>query len=335
MSAQAAGQPQPIRHDFAFDPTYGYDQERLLAVGAPDEPADFAAFWQATADEASRVPLRLEARPQPSKNDAVELLEVRFDSFGGHRVGAWLLRPRRKAPAYALVGGHGYGGRAEAPVGPDEPDHIALYPCAPGFHLSARADLPDVAARHVVHGIAHRDTYLIRACVASLWAAASALLELHPEFRGRLHYDGGSFGGGLGALALPWEPRFARAKLVVPTFGHHPLRLQCPCVGSGEAVREHHRSHPGIARDVLPYYDAAIAARRVRQPVLVAPALFDPAVPPPGQFAVANALPSAERFILRAGHHPYRGQREEDEALGLKSAAWFAGMGDASATPLR
>jgi cephalosporin-C deacetylase len=46
--------------------------------------------------------------------------------------------------------------------------------------------------------------------------------------------------------------------------------------------------------------------------VLCAPALFDPAVPPPGQWAVANALPRGEIVPLTAGHfaNPY-GNREQ------------------------
>ena len=52
----------------------------------------------------------------------------------------------------------------------------------------------------------------------------------------RLDYMGISFGGGIGALALPWDERFHRAHLNVPSFGHHPLRLTLPepdTTGSG------------------------------------------------------------------------------------------------------
>jgi cephalosporin-C deacetylase len=47
----------------------------------------------------------------------------------------------------------------------------------------------------------------------------------------------------------------------------------------------------------------------------VAPALFDPAVAPPCQFAVANALPKSkfnEIFILDAGHFEYAGSMEQN-----------------------
>lgn len=61
--------------------------------------------------------------------------------------------------------------------------------------------------------------------------------------------------------------------------------------------------------ETLAYYDAAVAARYIRQPMHLAAARFDPAVAPPGQFAVYNGLPGPkELFVLNAGHfeHPER-----------------------------
>jgi cephalosporin-C deacetylase len=148
-------------------------------------------------------------------------------------------------------------------------------------------------------------------CVADTWCAITALTELVPEAGARIGYTGGSFGGGIGALALPWDDRVATACLVVPTFGNHPLRLTLPCIGSGEAVRHHAAQHPEIV-SVLRYFDAATAARFINIPTHVGLALADPAVPPPGQFAIYNALAGPkERFILTAGHLEYPGMEAE------------------------
>ena len=58
--------------------------------------------------------------------------------------------------------------------------------------------------------------------------------------------------------------------------------------------------------------------------------LFDPAVPPPGQFAVTNALnDSSEVFILKAGHHTWEGTPEEEKALRMRLEAWFGEAGEA------
>ncbi|MFE6161880.1 acetylxylan esterase [Streptomyces sp. NPDC056486] len=234
---------------------------------------------------------------------------------------------------HGFVIAHGYGGR-QAP-GPDIPLPLprsaAILPCVRGMGArSASPAIPPVADSHVLHGIASRDTYVIGDCAADLWCAASALLELVPELgpattQPRLGYLGESFGGGLGALALPWDDRFAAAQLTVPTFGNHPLRLTLPCVGSGASVRSHHRGHPEVT-EVLRYFDAATAATRLRIPTLVAPALFDPSVPPPGQFAVHNALPVTIRELhaLQAGHFEYEGKVAETERLTDAKYRFFA-----------
>lgn len=66
------------------------------------------------------------------------------------------------------------------------------------------------------------------------------------------------------------------------------------------------------------------AARWIRVPVLVAGALFDPAVPPPGQFAVYNALGGPkELHVLTAGHFEHAGRAEETAALGEATTAFF------------
>jgi cephalosporin-C deacetylase-like acetyl esterase len=83
----------------------------------------------------------------------------------------------------------------------------------------------------------------------------------------------------------------------------------------GETVRAYARDHPEV-RDVLRYFDAATAATFLRVPTHVGLALADPTVPPPGQFAVYNALAGPrERFLLTAGHTQYAGMAGEARAL--------------------
>jgi cephalosporin-C deacetylase len=240
------------------------------------------------------------------------------------RIGGWLTRPRDEPVERGVVVGHGYGGR-------EEPDfHLpfrraaVIFPCARGISRSARAGIPGNPDEHVLHGIARRETYMHGGCAAdTVWCAASALLELFPMAARRLDYLGISFGGGIGALALPWDERFHRAHLNVPSFGHHPLRLTLPCVGSGEAVRRA-QQRTGRTLATLRYFDAATAARFLRIPVHVAAARFDPAVPPPGQFAIYNALAGErELFVLQAGHFDHDGLVAEEARLRDALAYFF------------
>lgn len=305
-----------LSHDFPFDPRHGYDLPRLLSVGAPAPPEDFDAFWQASYAAALRVEVAPTTEPLPYVGEDHRLFLVRFTSVGGRRIGAWLTLPADGRVTHGCVVTHGYGGR-DAPE-PDllGPGAAAIWPCLRGLGtLSRYADVPEDSADHVLHGIEARETYVHGECAADVWCAATALLELVPDAASRLAYVGGSFGGGIGPLALPWDDRFHAAALEVPSFGNHPLRLTLPCTGSGESVRAYAAKQPAV-RDVLAYFDAATAATRVRVPTLVAAALFDPAVPPPGQFAVHNALAGPkELHTLTAGHFAHPAEAAEAAEL--------------------
>lgn len=272
------------------------DKAELLRVGAPPEPPGFAAFWSGLSARARAVD------PAAVVLGGSRVLDVEFTSLDGVRLGGWLVRPDGPADL-ALVVGHGYGGRdgPELDLVPD--GAAALFPAFRGLpDRGLVPGIPAIAAEHVLHGLGSVDTYVHGGCAADLWCAASALLALLPRPPARLAYIGSSFGGGIGALALPWDDRFDAAVLHVPSFGNHDVRLAARCEGSGEAVRRHVAAHPE-ARKVLRFFDAATAAARLTIPTLVAPALADAVVPPPGQFAVHNALAGpAELVVLATGH---------------------------------
>ncbi|MEM6552299.1 MAG: acetylxylan esterase [Planctomycetota bacterium] len=315
------------KHPFPFDPTYGYDAVGLRVVEPPGdgvggEPADLEAFWRGTYEAALRVEAEPVVREVACSVAGYRLAEVGFVGWdaerGTRRLGGWMLWPEVEEPVVGVVWTHGYGGRSEPPgevFGLDDGGVPVAYwvPCLRGFDRSAAGDLPSSAGWHVLHGIGSRETYVHRGNAADVWASASALLEVFPGVRDRLLYWGGSFGGGIGALGVPWDERFAAAFWDLPSFGHHPIRLGCECVGSGEAVRMYHGRHPEVV-GVLRYFDAALTAGYMMRPTMVGAALFDPAVPPPGQFAVFNGLRRGgcerELFVRRYGHYA------EGEALG-------------------
>jgi cephalosporin-C deacetylase len=127
---------------------------------------------------------------------------------------------------------------------------------------------------------------------------------------------------------LAWDTRYRRAYFDVPAFGHFPLKLKgdeggWKCTGSFEAVRDYAKTHAEVG-EVLAYFDAAVAARHVKAPVLCGCALFDPAVAPAGQFAVYNALGGEkELFVREAGHFAWAGQAEEQGRLEGRLREWF------------
>lgn len=312
-------------HGYAFDPGYGMDLEQLLAVQPPQPPADFAAFWERRYAAALTTATRPRVMDGGWSLNGHAVHDLRYFSTDGVEIGGWLLIPADGKVSRGIVIGHGYGGRDA----PDEPLDVAaaalLFPCFRGMGRSRLANVSSNPYYHVLHDIQDRERYILGGCVEDLWMAVSALLDLFPAVSGRIGYSGNSFGGGIGAMAAPWDRRIGRLHLQAPTFGHQALRLTLPCIGSGESVRNFQRHHDFNTMETLAYYDAATAARCLRIPTLVAAARFDPVVPPPGQFAIYNAIPENLRrlFVLDAGHFDYPGQAQQMREMNRQLAGFF------------
>lgn len=304
-------------HGYPFDPAYGHDLPRLLAVEPPQAPAGFAEFWQRRFERVQPLDPQARATPTGEVRGRHAVHDLTYTSTEGVTLHGWLLLPLDGPVTRGVVIGHGYGGRDR----PDDPLPIdgaaLLYPCLRGLGRSRGQGLPQNPNFHVLHHIDDRDRYVIGGCVDDLWLAVSALEALVPSVVGHIACLGISFSGGIGALAAPWDSRIRCLGVEVPTFGHQALRLTLPCTGSGEAVRIYERRRAFHVMDTLAYYDAAVSAGFLQIPTLVAAALFDPAVPPPGQFALHNAVPARwrELFVLRAGHFEYPEMQAQQREL--------------------
>lgn len=298
----------------------------LTPLAPPAEPDDFDDFWRATFEEFGTGPVPWELLGELAPTSTHRVSEIRFHSSADEPAAAYVMVPHTLGTAArGLVVGHGYGGRTAPDLDRVPGDTTAIFPVAPGTHLGTPSRFPTLPDEHVLAGIAHRDTYSHRFSAADIWRAATVLLEMAPEVAGALDFSGGSFGGGIGAMALPWDARFRRAVLDVPSFGDHDVRLSRRCTGSGEAVRQHLQRHPED-RPVLDYFDAAIAARRLRIPVHVSAAVLDPAVDPRGQFAVYHALTGPRRLSVRAAGHLPGEIGELSDRLALQAGIDFLAL---------
>jgi len=299
---------------------------QLLHIKPPAPPHDFAAFWQARYQQA----LTVQPHPRLSHSGthrAFDIYDLHYTSTNAFNIGGWLLIPRHTPVTRGAVIGHGYGGRDAPDVNLPLPSGTAcLFPCFRGLSRSQRPPISNQPHYHVLHDLDKKDQYILGGCVEDLWLAVSALLSLYPAAQQHLAYLGMSFGGGIGALALPWDSRIQRAHFNVPTFGHHPLRMTQPTWGSAAAIQTFHRQHPQLhVLDTLAYYDAAIAAQFIRVPTHIAAALVDPIVTPFGQFAIYNALTSTKQlFLLEQGHADYPHRAAQEVALWLELQEFFA-----------
>jgi len=306
----------PSDHPYPFDPTYGHALEALRALDPPDAPPGFDDFWRARFAGAQAVDPRPRLSESALSHPKWRVEDIVYTSTDSFEIGGWLLRPRDRPVRRGLVVGHGYGGREGPDFDIPVEETAVLFPCFRGLSRSRRPPISDDPAWHVLHDIDDPQRYILGGCVQDLWLAVSVLLQLHPDLDGRIGYAGVSFGGGIGALAIPFDRRIDRGHLVVPTFANMPLWLTLPTVGSGNSVQNFGKARREVI-ETLKLFDAAIAATRIQVPMLLAVARFDPFVAPPCQFTVVNALPPSKLHrlvILDAGHFDYPG-RESQHAL--------------------
>ncbi|MCW6506595.1 acetylxylan esterase [Lichenifustis flavocetrariae] len=314
----------PTDHPYDFDPTYGFEFDALRALKPPEAPPHFDDFWR------TRYLAALGHDPQPRLSESAsshpgwQVQDIVYTSTDEFQIGGWLLVPRSGNVRRGLVVGHGYGGRDQPDFNIPVEDTAVLFPCFRGLSRSRRPPISDDPAWHVLHDIDKPERYILGGCVEDLWLAVSVLIKLYPVLEGRIGYSGISFGGGIGALAMAFEPRIDRGHLVVPTFSNMPVWLTLPTIGSGHSVQNYQKTHRDVL-ETLALFDAATAATRINIPLLVAVARFDPAVAPPCQFSVANARPTSNHHqvvILDAGHFDYPGS-EEQHALLLEKVRRF------------
>jgi cephalosporin-C deacetylase len=315
----------PTDHPYEFDPTYGLGFEELRAMRPPPAPPHFDEFWRARYVRALGVSSqpRLSASGMSHPNWRVH--DIVYTSTDAFQIGGWLILPREGTVRRGLVVGHGYGGRDAPDFDVPVKETAVLFPCFRGLSRSRRAPISSDPYWHVLHDIDKLERYIVGGCVEDLWLAVSALTGLYPELDGRIGYWGASFGGGVGALAIPFDKRIDRGHLVVPTFAKMPLWLSLPTVGSGQSVQNYRKTHRDVLK-TLSFFDAATAAARIEIPMLLAVACFDPMVAPPCQFSVANALSSSnhnETVILDAGHFDYPGSQEQQALLTEKLKRFF------------
>lgn len=320
-------------HGFPFDPTYGYDLPALLAVEPPPEPPGYEDLWVPRYDKALVVDPEPRLTPSADTHAEMVVWDLEYTSTDGFPIRGWLLEPRDEVATRGFVVGHGYGGLAKPEISIPRTDAVYLVPCLRGLSRSARAPISANPAFHVLHDLHLRDRYVVGGCVEDVWTAVSALAALRPDLEHDVAFVGHSFGAGVGTMAMAWDHRIVQAHLDVPSFGHQPLRLRLPTTGSGAAVQSFASRNDHVA-DTLAYYDAAVAARRIRQPMLLAAALFDPVVIPPGQFAIHNALPGPkELFVRTAGHFTFAGSAAEDRDL-LSALRGFFSRHEPRTSPL-
>ncbi len=312
---------EPLHRIF---PSHSFDEDELLSVDTPEAPSGYDRVWK----EWYQMALELETLPEIIDTGRDEggwrVFEMVYTSTNNMVIGGWLLLPKSGEVKRGLVVGHGYSGREGPSTGYSWKDTAILFPCARGISRSPNPPISNEPRWHVLHDIHLPERYIIRGCVEDTWLAVSTLLRLFPQLKGHIGYIGVSFGGGIGAMALAWDDRVSKGYLNVPSFGNQSLRLKLRSMGSATSVQAYSKKDPGVVENTLQWYDAAVAARRIKIPMLMACALSDPVVTPPGQFSIYNELAGPkELFVLDAGHKDYPGKVKQESELWKQMLKFF------------
>ncbi|WP_049573990.1 acetylxylan esterase [Nonomuraea sp. SBT364] len=280
-----------------------------------DEPADFDDFWARTLGEAREFALDAAYTPYDAPYAHVDVFDVSFAGWGGHRINGWFLVPRGvDGPVPCVVHYIGYSGGRGFPH-----DHL-MWPAAgyavfvmetrghgganfanPGStgdpHGSANPQAPGMMTR----GIMDPDDYYYRRVFTDAVRAVDAVAE-HPAVdAGRIVVSGGSQGGGIAQATAALHPGVKAALIDVPFLTHFRRAVEITDRDPYREIVRFLSTRREVADQVfrtLSYFDGMNFAARGRVPALYSVALMDLTCPPSTVFASYNHWQGAKEITV-------------------------------------
>ena len=292
--------------------TVSYTKEELLKIKGDPPIEGFREFWmkQYDAARAWNGSYHIEDElwsPEP----ACRIYRIRFTSTDGFSIGIWISRPAESIGGHLMI--HGYGHVPTPPVTAPR-DRTIVHPCLRGLGLSQCRKIPWESGEHAAYGFDDPENYVITGGVRDLWISLSILIDMFPDTAENILCSGISLGGGMGALAIPWDDRIHYGELDIPSLGGR-IALDIPAIpGTARHTRNSLATASGKGMRIIDLCNASSAAGAIRVPTLITPALMDETVPPPEQFAVANSIPEKYR-IMRIKDVGHADPTERDMAL--------------------
>ncbi|NRQ39524.1 prolyl oligopeptidase family serine peptidase [Nonomuraea sp. NN258] len=284
--------------DLPLDQLRGYLPDR-------DEPADFDDFWARTLAEAAQHDLAAEFVPYDLPYSTVDVFDVSYAGWGGHRINGWFLLPRdARGPVPCVVHYIGYSGGRGFPH-----DHL-LWPSA-GYavlvmetrgHGGANPGRPGAtgdpgAGAHphadgmMTRGILDPDDYYYRRVFTDAARAVDVAMA-HPAVdETRVVVSGGSQGGGIAQATAALRPEVKAALIDVPFLTHFRRAVEITDRDPYQELVRFLATRRESAEQVfrtLAYFDGLNFAARARVPALYSVALMDLVCPPSTVFAAYN-----------------------------------------------
>ncbi|MEW2544177.1 acetylxylan esterase [Streptomyces sp. NPDC047002] len=312
---------------------FDLDLDRLRGYrSASREPADFDGFWARTLAETRAHALDARFEPVETGLAAVDVFDVAFAGFGGHRVKGWFVLPAGvREPVPVVVEYLGYGGGRGLP-------HTHLLWAAAGFGhfvMDTRGqggawgggDTPDPVGSasafpgFMTRGVESPDDYYYRRLITDGVRAVEAARSHPLADAARTAVTGTSQGGGVTLAVAGLVDDLAAIAPNVPFLCDFPRAITLtdrpPYREIGEYLSTY-RGRTHRVRETLAYFDGVHFAARCRAPALFSTALEDQTCPPSTVFAAFNAYGSDDKSIEVYDFNGHEGGGPYQEAVQLR-----------------
>ena len=265
-------------------------------VSPADAPEDFDAFWTATFEQLSQVPLEpvLTALPEHSNADRTTY-EVRYASLDGGIAGGLLCVPNAPGKYPVTLTYMGYGADIYYEDPSAHPDQI-------NFLVSVRDQgiFKGDQSRWIDRGITSRETFYYRGAFCDVKRAVDFVASLEKADTTRIVAWGESQGGAFTLISAAVDDRIKAIAPGVPFLGDFRDYARIVWWPVHEVFEE--ADAIGLPReqvlDMMRYFDVKNFAGRIHCPVFMAWGLQDPVCPPHTNFAIYNNLGTDDKRFL-------------------------------------
>jgi cephalosporin-C deacetylase len=295
-----------------------------------DEPADFEDFWSRTLTEAGAFDLDAEFTRYDVPFAAVEVYDVSFAGWGGHRINGWFIVPRgADGPVPCVMHYIGYSGGRGFPQ-----DHL-MWPAAgyAVFVMETRGHGGDNPSRPgmtgdpyggshphaqgmMSRGILDPDDYYYRRVFTDAVRAVD-VAAAHPSVDAtRIVASGGSQGGGISQAVAALHPSIKAALIDVPFLTHFRRAVEITDSDPYQEIVRFLSARRGTEEQVfrtLSYFDGLNFAARGKVPALYSVALMDDVCPPSTVFAAYNHWQGPKEITVWPWNHHEGGSGFQQE----------------------
>jgi cephalosporin-C deacetylase len=279
-------------------------------TGTSKRPADFDSFWFDTLADLATVPPNATFKKDELRSDeAVDVFDVRYDSYGGMRIAGWYARPAgRNAQMPGLLTVPGYVNEPKIPKDWARLGY-AVFSAAPRGKLRSNSDFNPGYPGLLTHNITDRDGYAYRGFYMDALRAFDILAALPEVDQRRVGVTGSSQGGALTLLISALRMNSvaaaaAGAPYLCSSMAAASLTHSYPYQEINEYLRTN-PEHESVVREVLSYYDIQHFASAIRTPIVVNIGLQDDVCPPETGFAVFAEIGSSDKKLYpydKCGH---------------------------------